>query len=118
MNSSIDRLTAYLPKFENEPCTLKSENWWPTYADYVEEFFKLVEYEFEDRDYALNGIDALEEQLEDDDLIAQASVDQCRTLLTLILRGERFCDGYWRRIIESGRVQAILRRLSELCEEN
>jgi hypothetical protein len=36
-------------------------------------------------------------------------------MLTYCVRGERFCDGHWAAMLESGRVVAILRRLRVLC---
>jgi broad-specificity NMP kinase len=55
--------------------------------------------------------------LSDDDLIATASLDQIKTMLTYCVRGERFVDGHWAHMLESGRIVALLRRLAELREE-
>lgn len=35
-------------------------------------------------------------------------------ILTACCRGERFCDGHWEKMLESGVVQAALRRLEAL----
>ena len=35
-------------------------------------------------------------------------------MLTYFVRGERFCDGHWGRLIEGGHVRRILERLAEL----
>jgi hypothetical protein len=118
MMNTIDKLTAFLPKFENEQCVLGLVGWAPDYADFVKEFFlELVSREFCDKNYADNDIPELEALTADDNYIAQAGIDQCKTLLTLIARGEKFCDGYWRDAIEDDRVQALLRRLAELRKE-
>jgi len=52
--------------------------------------------------------------LEDEALIARATLDEIRTMLTLCVRGERFGDGYWGSLLEKGRITAILRRLAVL----
>jgi uncharacterized protein DUF6508 len=38
-------------------------------------------------------------------------------MLTGCVRGERFCDGYWEGILQTGRVVALLRRLEVLRRE-
>lgn len=111
MRDTLERLTAYLPKFESEPATIETGDWWPTYSDYVEDFFKLVGREFDDKEYAHNDLDELRAHLANDKYIAQASLEECRTFLTFIMRGERFCDGFWRKCIEEGRVKGVLGRL-------
>ena len=35
-------------------------------------------------------------------------------MLTCVLRGERFSDGWWGHMIEAGYVRRILERLAEL----
>lgn len=115
MKDTIDKLVAFLPLFEAEKTVVGKVDYYPVYADFVEEFFLgLVSEDFCDLDYADKGIQKLETLLTDDSYIAAVTIDQCKTLLTLIMRGERFCDGYWRECIENGRVQAILRRLDVL----
>lgn len=46
--------------------------------------------------------------------IGAASLSQLRELLTYIVRGERFCDGWWDSMVRDGHIQRVLRRLSEL----
>ena len=117
MSSTTEKLVGFLSRFEEEPCVVETNNWWPTYTDYVEEFFRLVEREFNQKGYAQNDHDEMRAQLEDDVYISQASVDQCKTLMTFVVRGEKFCDGHMRRCVETGRVQALLRRLSVINKE-
>ena len=50
----------------------------------------------------------------DDHRIARASLSEIRTMLTYCVRGERFADGHWDRMLRDGRVLALLRRLREL----
>ena len=118
MKRTIEKLTEYLPRFEKEPYEKKTDNWWPSYSRYVEDFFDLVQCEFDDRDYALNDHEVLAAQLADGVYISNATVEQCRTLLTFIMCGEKFSDGWWRKNIEEGRVQAILKRLKGLSSQS
>ncbi len=57
------------------------------------------------------------EILEDLDRIESASLDEVKTLLTYCVRGERFCDGHWGAVIESGLIPRLLERLAGLLEE-
>jgi hypothetical protein len=55
--------------------------------------------------------------LSDDAAIKRASLAEVKSMLTYCVRGERFCEGHWGQMIRDGRVQALLRRLSELRYE-
>jgi Family of unknown function (DUF6508) len=50
----------------------------------------------------------------DPEVIARASLDDVRRLLTLHVRKERLCEGHLAEMITSGHVAAVLRRLGEL----
>jgi hypothetical protein len=52
--------------------------------------------------------------LDEPSLIAAASIDQIKSMLTLCVRSERFCDGAWETIFENGYLLAILERLHNL----
>lgn len=54
--------------------------------------------------------------LADDDAVGRATLQEVRAMLTCCVRGERFGDGYWEGILQSGRVVALLRRLQVLRE--
>lgn len=43
-----------------------------------------------------------------------ATLPEIRTLLTFIVRGERFSDGHWEAMIEGGNVRRGLERLAQL----
>ena len=49
--------------------------------------------------------------LDDATVMATASIDQIKTMLTYCVRGERFADGHWGEMLASGRITALLRRL-------
>jgi hypothetical protein len=49
--------------------------------------------------------------IRDDLFMAEASLDQVRSMLTWCVRGERFCDGHWAAVIEDGIIRKLLERL-------
>lgn len=88
---------------------------YPVYPQAVEEFFALAGQDcWCDFRYIQNQAGDL---LRDDAAIASASLTQIKTMLTLCVRGERFCDGHWGEMVSEGRIGAILRRLSQLRSE-
>ena len=87
---------------------------WPEYADVVEDFFQAAGREvWTDRKYRSAGAGKM---LENHDFVRTASLQQIKTMLTFCVRGERFCDGHWEEMIESGNICRLLERLSELYE--
>lgn len=52
--------------------------------------------------------------IREEGLIERATLPQIRTMLTFCVRGERFCDGHWATMVESGIVERILKRLRVL----
>ena len=127
-NEKMDELLRFLPLFEN-PDREYVVDWgggettadgaitvpYPVYCDDVLEFFKLAGQTYwSDFNYDRRQAHGM---LSDDDLIATASLDQIKTMLTYCVRGERFVDGHWAHMLESGRIVALLRRLAELREE-
>lgn len=88
---------------------------YPVYCDDVLEFFTLAgQTHWSDFDY--KPLEAYE-MLSDDGFIATASLDDIKTMLTYCVRGERFMDGHWAHMLESGRIVALLRRLAVLRQE-
>jgi hypothetical protein len=123
----IDELLHFLPLFD-VPGRKFVEGWaggeetpggaitvpFPEYCDDVLAFFALAgqtcwsDYGYEPR--------RAHRMLNDDRFISSCSLHDIKTLLTYCVRGERFCDGHWENVLESGRVVAILRRLEVLRE--
>ncbi len=60
------------------------------------------------------GSDEAQALVHDPKLVARASVDQLIELLTVSIRGDRFCEGQLLALFESGVLTAILRRAAEL----
>lgn len=52
--------------------------------------------------------------LSDPDQVANANLMQVKTMLTYIVRGERFSDGHWAAMIEQGHLCRVLERLAKL----
>jgi hypothetical protein len=50
----------------------------------------------------------------DHDAIAQATLEECRRLLVVHIRRDRFVEGHLEASIQNGEVPAILRRAGEL----
>lgn len=47
-------------------------------------------------------------------LIEEADIETLRRLLVYCSRGERFCTGFWKRVVETGFLLGILRRLRDI----
>ena len=124
----MDELLRFLPVFE-DPDRVYVKGWgggeptgdgaitvpYPIYCDDVLEFFTLAgQTHWSDFEYQPREAGAM---LSDDALIATASLDEIRTMLTYCVRGERFGDGHWAYMLESGRILALLRRLAALRDE-
>ena len=127
--AQIDALLAYLPLFKaweghfvqrwaggeiREDGVMTAP--YPVYADEVLAFFTRAGQP-PWCDYGYVPAEAAR-MLEDDALIARATLAQVRTMLTYCVRGERFGDGFWGTVLERGRVTALLRRLAVLRKES
>jgi ADP-ribosylglycohydrolase len=124
----IDELLRFLPLFE-APDRAFVERWaggektqsgavttsYPIYPEDVLHFYRLAgqpcwsDYGYQPREAA--------RMLEDEALIQRATLAQVKTMLTYCVRGERFGDGHWAAMLESGRIVALLKRLRALREE-
>lgn len=126
-HEQIDELLAFLPLFE-DPGAQFVERWvesdqtesgamtlpYPVYTESVYAFYRLAgQPHWADYDY--NPAEA-GQMLADDAFITRCSLDDIKTMLTYCVRGERFSDGHWAQMLETGRVTALLRRLAELAD--
>jgi hypothetical protein len=88
---------------------------YPVYPEDVVEFYRLAgqpcwsDYGYEPREAA--------RMLADEAFIRRATLDEIKTMLTYCVRGERFGDGLWGAMLESGQVIALLRRLQALRQQ-
>jgi hypothetical protein len=126
--ADIDELLAFLPRLE-APGRAFTTRWaggealdarttttpYPVYADDVLAFFRAAGRPCWS-DYAYDP-ESARKMLADDHVVARATLGEIRTMLTLCVRGERFCDGFWEALLTEGRVAALLRRLAELRSE-
>ena len=124
----IETLTAYLPRLYSEGF-MPVESWsggekqkdgsismpYPTYNPVVEEFFRLVSSEGW-LDYEYNPEQAYQ-MLKDENLVRTASLSQIKTMLTFCVRGERFSDGHWGRMIQESYIRKLLERLDQIKSE-
>jgi hypothetical protein len=121
----IDQLLQFLPLLEmpgrsyvraasGDETTLEQASSvpYPEYCEDVLAFFWQAgqpcwsDFEYEPREaWALLG---------DDRHIDTCSLNELGTLLTACVRSERFSDGAWLSLLESGRIVAILKRLAVL----
>ncbi len=88
---------------------------YPEYEPDVVEFFRLaaqVWWQADESSPAIAGA-----MLADPDALSRATLEQVRTMLTCCVRGERFCDGCWEGLLESGQIVALLQRLAVLRTE-
>jgi Family of unknown function (DUF6508) len=85
---------------------------YPIYDELVEEFIRAASNEC----WLNHGYRPEEayEMLKDDEVIRSANVSKIKTMLTFIVRGERFSDGHWGEMIRRGYVRKLLERLAEL----
>jgi hypothetical protein len=61
-------------------------------------------------DYGYHPAEAAQ-MLTDPQFVAQANLPQLKTMLTYCVRGERFSDGFWGKLITSGKIEQLLQRL-------
>lgn len=54
--------------------------------------------------------------LSDPERVANANLMQVKTMLTYVVRGERFADGHWAAMIEHGYLCRLLERIAKLRE--
>ena len=57
------------------------------------------------------------EMLYDDSVLSAADLPTIKTMLTFVVRGERFGDGHWGSLLQNGRIVALLKRLETIRTE-
>lgn len=85
----------------------------PEYDNTVEKFIDLIVNQgcWLDSDYVPEEAERL---LMNETAVRRAAIPEIRRMLTLVVRGERFCDGWWSSMIEEGHVRRLLERLDEI----
>jgi len=124
--AEIERLLAFLPRLTAEGFT-PIRRWgggetdangryvmpWPVYDEIVKEFFEAAGQDcWNDAGYVPAEAGRM---LEDHALVRRASIDEIKTMLTYCVRSERFGEGHWGAIIESGHLRRLLERLAEIA---
>jgi hypothetical protein len=117
-STDIDMLLAFLPVFDCrtydplKPGSQITNSISLHYNAEVRRFFQLLDAPcWADYQYMPGEV---AKQLQDDQAIAKASLEELRSLLTYCNRAERFCNGAWKSILTNGKMVAILRRLGSL----
>ena len=87
----------------------------PEYDESVEEFMELVVSQecWLDPLYLQKKAG---ERLGNEAAIRTATIPEIQTMLTFIVKGEHFCDGFWAGIVE-GPLRRLLERLSVILQE-
>ena len=124
--AQIDELTACLPTVFGEGTEpfVTEPNWeasdvivlsGPKYSEGVRNlFFIAASEQWQDPDYISKGAEVM---LGNPETIANASIDDIRTMLTHCVRGERFASGYRERVLKGGQILQILERLVVLRDK-
>ncbi len=123
-NAKIKELLKFLPLFDNpnrdfikewEDSIKKNGTFTfpnPIYCDDVEKFFKIAAQEcWADFDYISKHAG---DMVNNDKFIEQADIQAIKTMITWCVRGERFCTGHRKALLESGKIVSILKRLKNL----
>jgi hypothetical protein len=85
---------------------------YPLYHPAVVDFFQLAgQPPWPDYEYVPAEAARL---IADPEYIQTAGLEQIKTLLTYCVRGERFCDGHWESLLQSGTLVRLLQRLEQL----
>ena len=85
---------------------------YPEYPEVVKEFFRAASADCWS-DYQYVPADA-KTNLEKPGFVESADLNQIKTVLTYCVRGERFCVGFWRGMVDDGYIRRILERLAQL----
>jgi len=126
--TEIDAMVAFLPTLYAENADLvvdwkggpKDKNGvitvpYPVYTQVVQEFMAAASQEcWTDFDYVRNYGGTM---LQDEAAIRNATIDDLKSMLTSIVRGERFCDGHWAVMIQQGYVRRVLERVRTIRAE-
>lgn len=89
---------------------------WPEYEKRVTEFFHVASNEcWFDRHYSPEHA---RKKLDSPNGVETATLAEIKTMLTFCVRGERFGDGFWGSMIDSGHIRRLLGRLIVLESAN
>lgn len=118
-SDKISRLLSFLPLFDppQDPVLRWKVGLFPcpVYNEFVEDFFEAVG-EFCGEQIIWDH-ESIRSSLYQDSLVEVASLTTLREMLAYCLRGEKFYDGHWAKMITEGRITVIMRRMAELCPD-
>lgn len=85
---------------------------YPNYNEDVNKFIDIaIQERWTDHEYGYKNV---LEMIEDESFIQNASLSEVVSMITYIIRGERFVDGHIGEMIRTGKLPSILNRLSEI----
>ena len=118
----IDELLRFLPLLD-KPGHDFIQEWrgsgnqlpYPVYEPVVEQFMAAAgQTHWMDFGYQPQPAGAM---LYDDAVLAAADLPAIKTMLTFVVRGERFGDGHWGNLLKNGRIVALLNHLKTIQNE-
>lgn len=128
----IRELVAFLPKLYGKEVQPPIVQWigsgengdddlsafpWPDYNETVNEFINLIVAQDCWTDGNYEPVEAVE-LIKDEAAVSKATIPEVQRMLTAVVRGERFCGGWWGSMIEDGHVRRLLERLAEIERED
>ena len=85
------------------------------YNGKVNDFFHLASKEcWRDDNYLSKNVNSM---IADKEILNNVSLTDIQSILTFLVRGERFCDGVWYGAIKNETIKKVLTRLTELNSE-
>ena len=118
-------LVDFLPKLYGDGARPPAARWitetedgalvlpWPEYDETVRSFIDLIVNQgcWMDPSYVPEEAERL---LLDEAAVGDATIPEIQRMLTVVVGGERFCEGWWSSMIEDGHIRRLLERLAEI----
>lgn len=88
-------------------------NGYPLYPEVITTFMRTLSgHPWGNRDYGPRATNSLIEQLDD------ATLVDCQSIFTACSRGERYANGHWIGVLESGLIDRVIGRMKSLLQES
>ena len=107
--SDFAELREHFDKAHSVREKIGSKNGYPDYPEEIRALMKYLSFSpWCDRGYQPSQTNSILARID------SATLDEVRSVLTAILRSERFCDGAWKRIMTDGTLQTVVTRAGQL----
>ncbi|NIM78593.1 MAG: hypothetical protein GTO20_07360 [Candidatus Aminicenantes bacterium] len=111
--SDVDELERLYLKAKKSLREIEWVGFYPRYPEPISSFMKYITSSpWCNPNYKPEETKKLIDEIETADLIS------LRSILTAASRGERFCDGHWKSVIESERIESVIKRAREIIIVN